>query len=355
MSLAFGAMQPLAVAAAALSHGLLVAAAGVVVVVAIVLVFVMVLRGAGSSRRKASGLGYDPQRGQMGQPHNPAGDAGQAGPWNQGRQADPYGAGDQGYGQGGGFDQGYGQGGGFDQGGYGQRQGGGQPGWDQPAPASAGAAWGAPGGGQPQWNDPMPGVGQPASQNDWGAPQPNPQWNAPAGGGQQWNNAPAAATRPGAGAANPWDAPQPASAWEQQPAPQAPNQGAWNAQPPANPSQPAWGQQPDPMSQPTVQRGGPRGGAPRLSERKTDGTGREFDLRKDRLTIGRHRESDVFLEDLAVSRLNTTISHDASGAFILKDENSANGTYVNGERITEHVLQDGDEVQVGQTTLIFHQ
>ncbi|MDE3230840.1 MAG: FHA domain-containing protein, partial [Chloroflexota bacterium] len=140
---------------------------------------------------------------------------------------------------------------------------------------------------------------------------------------------------------------------QQQPAAQPQNQGGWNAQ---QPSQPAWNQQqPDPMAQPTVQRGGPRGGAPHLSERKPDGTGREFDLRKERLTIGRHRDSDVFLEDLAVSRLNTTISHNPNGAFILKDENSANGTYVNGERVTEHTLQDGDEVQVGQTTLIFHQ
>ncbi len=110
------------------------------------------------------------------------------------------------------------------------------------------------------------------------------------------------------------------------------------------------------MMQPTAQRGAPRSAGPRLSERKTDGAGREFDLRKERLTIGRHRESDVFLEDLAVSRLNTTISHDPSGRYILRDENSANGTYVNGQRVTaEYTLQDGDEVQVGQTTLIFHQ
>ena len=78
-------------------------------------------------------------------------------------------------------------------------------------------------------------------------------------------------------------------------------------------------------------------------------------MSKDRLTIGRHRESDVFLEDLAVSRLHTTISHDPSGRYILRDENSANGTYVNGQRVSEQVLKDGDEVQVGQTVLVFQQ
>ncbi|HEX5572358.1 MAG TPA: hypothetical protein VFX31_13275, partial [Ktedonobacterales bacterium] len=72
MVLAFGALEPLAPAAAALSRGVLVAAAGVVVVLAILLVFVMVLRGGGSSRQKASGLDYDAQQGPMGQPHSPA-------------------------------------------------------------------------------------------------------------------------------------------------------------------------------------------------------------------------------------------------------------------------------------------
>jgi hypothetical protein len=81
--------------------------------------------------------------------------------------------------------------------------------------------------------------------------------------------------------------------------------------------------------------------------------GRIFEVRKDRLTIGRSRESDIFLEDLAVSRLHTTVARDDSGRYILRDENSANGTYVNGQRISEHVLDEGDEIQVGQTVLAF--
>jgi pSer/pThr/pTyr-binding forkhead associated (FHA) protein len=81
--------------------------------------------------------------------------------------------------------------------------------------------------------------------------------------------------------------------------------------------------------------------------------GRTYELRKDRLSIGRSRESDIFLEDLAVSRLHASIYRDDSGSYILRDENSANGTSVNGQRISEHRLNEGDEVQVGQTTMTF--
>jgi pSer/pThr/pTyr-binding forkhead associated (FHA) protein len=77
-------------------------------------------------------------------------------------------------------------------------------------------------------------------------------------------------------------------------------------------------------------------------------------LAKERTTIGRHRESDIFLEDLAVSRTHTTINRDPSGQYVLRDENSANGTLVNGQRVSEQVLRDGDEIQVGQTTLVYH-
>jgi pSer/pThr/pTyr-binding forkhead associated (FHA) protein len=81
--------------------------------------------------------------------------------------------------------------------------------------------------------------------------------------------------------------------------------------------------------------------------------GRIFEIRKDRLTIGRSRESDIFLEDLAVSRLHTTISRDGQGQYVIRDESSANGTYVNGQKVTEQVLAEGDEIQVGQTVLGF--
>lgn len=74
MALAFGALEPLTLAAAASNSAVLVAAAGVVVVLAILLVFVMVLRGNSSTRQqRGSGLDYDAQRGPIGQPQAPAG------------------------------------------------------------------------------------------------------------------------------------------------------------------------------------------------------------------------------------------------------------------------------------------
>jgi pSer/pThr/pTyr-binding forkhead associated (FHA) protein len=76
-------------------------------------------------------------------------------------------------------------------------------------------------------------------------------------------------------------------------------------------------------------------------------------MRKDHITIGRSRESDIFLEDLAVSRLHATIYRDEMGGYLLRDENSANGTSVNGQRVTETALQEGDEIQLGQTILAF--
>ncbi len=81
--------------------------------------------------------------------------------------------------------------------------------------------------------------------------------------------------------------------------------------------------------------------------------GRTYDMRKDHISIGRSRESDIFLEDLAVSRLHATIYRDEMGGYLLRDENSANGTSVNGQRVTECALQEGDEIQLGQTILAF--
>jgi pSer/pThr/pTyr-binding forkhead associated (FHA) protein len=136
-----------------------------------------------------------------------------------------------------------------------------------------------------------------------------------------------------------------------------PNQGGWGGAPGApQPSQPAWGspapQAATPASAPQSGRRGAMG-APTLVEKAGKNPGAEYAITKDRTTIGRHRDSDIFLEDLAVSRLHTSITRDPSGQCVLRDENSANGTLVNGQRVSEQVLRDGDEIQVGQTTLVF--
>ena len=69
-------------------------------------------------------------------------------------------------------------------------------------------------------------------------------------------------------------------------------------------------------------------------------------LDKDRLTIGRSPECDIILPDRVVSRRHACIDRRDGGYFIL-DDDSKNGTFVNGQPVTEpHRLTDGDEIQV---------
>ena len=95
-------------------------------------------------------------------------------------------------------------------------------------------------------------------------------------------------------------------------------------------------------------------GVVRVEEGKEPG--REYEVRKESLSIGRSRESDIFLEDLAVSRLHASIVNQGNGNYALKDEGSANGTKINGQLVGKYQtypLQDGDRIQLGQTVLVF--
>ncbi len=69
-------------------------------------------------------------------------------------------------------------------------------------------------------------------------------------------------------------------------------------------------------------------------------------------TLGRSPSSDVFLDDLAVSRRHAEISRSKDG-FYLHDLGSLNGTYLNRERIEESKLAHGDELQIGRFKLTF--
>jgi pSer/pThr/pTyr-binding forkhead associated (FHA) protein len=92
---------------------------------------------------------------------------------------------------------------------------------------------------------------------------------------------------------------------------------------------------------------------PAIVVRQGKEPGRTYEMRKEHISIGRSRESDIFLEDLAVSRLHATIYRDEMGGYRLRDEHSANGTSLNGQRVSESALQEGDEIQLGQTILAF--
>ncbi len=71
------------------------------------------------------------------------------------------------------------------------------------------------------------------------------------------------------------------------------------------------------------------------------------------MTIGRSRECDIFLEDLAVSRLHATIRELPDGTYELIDNRSATGTFVNGRAMARCLLHDGDAVQIGASKFTF--
>ncbi|KRF11572.1 hypothetical protein ASG90_17790 [Nocardioides sp. Soil797] len=80
--------------------------------------------------------------------------------------------------------------------------------------------------------------------------------------------------------------------------------------------------------------------------------GSRFLLDTDLVTAGRHPESEIFLDDVTVSRRHAEFRRE-SGGYSVSDAGSLNGTYVNRDRIDEVRLQDGDEVQIGKYRLVF--
>jgi hypothetical protein len=80
--------------------------------------------------------------------------------------------------------------------------------------------------------------------------------------------------------------------------------------------------------------------------------GETFALVRDRTSLGRAPECEIFLDDVTVSRRHSVITRGPDG-FTLHDEGSLNGTYVNRRRVESSKLEDGDEVQIGKYKLTF--
>ena len=80
--------------------------------------------------------------------------------------------------------------------------------------------------------------------------------------------------------------------------------------------------------------------------------GSRFLLDADLTTAGRHPDSDIFLDDITVSRRHAEFVREGSG-FVVRDVGSLNGTYLNRERIEQAALAGGDEVQIGKYRLVF--
>ncbi|HEY2792368.1 MAG TPA: FHA domain-containing protein [Micromonosporaceae bacterium] len=82
--------------------------------------------------------------------------------------------------------------------------------------------------------------------------------------------------------------------------------------------------------------------------------GARFLLDRDTTTAGRHPDSDIFLDDITVSRQHAQFQRGADGSFTIVDSGSLNGVYVNRQRVHTTSLQDGDEVQIGKFRMSFH-
>jgi len=89
-----------------------------------------------------------------------------------------------------------------------------------------------------------------------------------------------------------------------------------------------------------------------LAVRRGPNAGSRFLLDSDLTLVGRHPDSDIFLDDVTVSRRHAEF-YRHGGRFTVRDVGSLNGTYVNRERIEEATLSQGDEVQVGKFRLVF--
>jgi len=93
-------------------------------------------------------------------------------------------------------------------------------------------------------------------------------------------------------------------------------------------------------------------GSALLVVRRGPNAGSRFLLDVEMVTAGRHPDSDIFLDDVTVSRRHAQFVRIGAG-YAVKDVGSLNGTYVNRHRIDEAQLSGGDEVQIGKYRLVY--
>ena len=96
----------------------------------------------------------------------------------------------------------------------------------------------------------------------------------------------------------------------------------------------------------------PPAGTALLVVKRGPNAGSRFLLDADVTTAGRHPESDIFLDDVTVSRRHAEFVREGGG-FLVRDVGSLNGTYLDRERIEQAGLAGGDEVQIGKYRLVF--
>ncbi len=81
--------------------------------------------------------------------------------------------------------------------------------------------------------------------------------------------------------------------------------------------------------------------------------GARFLLDDAEVTSGRHPDSDIFLDDVTVSRQHAVFTREEAG-YVVKDVGSLNGTYVNRRSVDAVLLRNGDTVQIGKYRFVFY-
>ena len=77
---------------------------------------------------------------------------------------------------------------------------------------------------------------------------------------------------------------------------------------------------------------------------------RDYELRPLN-TIGRHPDNTLQILDRIVSKEHAQIIRQPDGRFLFRDLGSLNGSFFRGERLTDRLLEEGDEIALGSTTL----
>ncbi|MCB1270347.1 MAG: FHA domain-containing protein [Microthrixaceae bacterium] len=94
------------------------------------------------------------------------------------------------------------------------------------------------------------------------------------------------------------------------------------------------------------------GEVPQLVVTRGATAGARYALDSEVVEIGRHPDSEIFLDDVTVSRHHARITTSGEGAPIITDAGSLNGTYVDGERVEAAQLREGAQIQVGKFRLV---
>jgi signal transduction histidine kinase len=92
---------------------------------------------------------------------------------------------------------------------------------------------------------------------------------------------------------------------------------------------------------------------PRLIVIKGTDEGKQFDVSEDVVAIGRDTNQRVRLHDTEVSRRHAEL-HFRNNQYWVRDLGSANGTYLNNQKISDALLHPGDQILIGQTVLVYH-